>query len=81
MRTVAVLSALLLSAFALVVLVRAGILWPTWEPVSRVLVWIVVGYCALGVVANAATPSKAEKQLWLPVLLLMLASSILVAVR
>jgi hypothetical protein len=80
MRAVAVISALLLSAFALVVAVRAGILWPRWDPASRVLVWVVVGYCALGVVANTATPSKSERQLWLPVVLLMLASSLLVAV-
>ena len=79
MRGVAVGSALLLSAFAAIVAVRAGMMFPAWQPISRVLIWVVVGYCALGVIANAATPSRWERRIWLPVVLVMLASSLLVA--
>jgi hypothetical protein len=42
---------------------------------------VVVAYCVLGVVANAATPSSAERQLWLPVVTLMLLTSAHVARR
>ena len=36
-------------------------------------------YCALGVIANGITPSVWERVIWLPVTLMLLASSIVVA--
>ena len=79
MRGVAVVSIALLVAFAVIVAVRAGMLWPSFQSVSRMLVWCVVGYCGLGVIANAITPSRAERLLWLPVAVAMLVCSIIVA--
>ena len=79
MRGVAVVSIALLAAFAAIVAVRAGMLWPSFQPLSRILVWCVVGYCGLGVIANAITPSRAERLLWLPVAVAMLVCSITVA--
>jgi hypothetical protein len=79
MRGVAVISMALLLALAVIVSVRAGVLWPSWQPLSRVLIWGVVAYCGLGVVANALTPSRWERTLWLPVVSAMLACSIVVA--
>jgi len=78
MRLVALLSSILLVAFAFIVSIRAGILWREWQPISRMLIWLVVAYCALGVVANAATPSRWERRVWLPVVLAMLVSSVVV---
>jgi hypothetical protein len=79
MRAVAAVSAVLLLAFALVVAIRAGMFQPDWQPLSRTLVWGVVAYTALGVVANAITPSRWERIVWLPIVLMMLVCSILVA--
>jgi hypothetical protein len=79
MRGVAIFSAILLAVFAVVVETRAGMMLPAWQSVARVLIWIVVGYCALGVVANAVTPSRWERILWLPVVLVMLWCSFIVA--
>jgi hypothetical protein len=79
MRGVAVISAALLATFALVVAVRAGLLLPEWRPLSRSVIWVVVGYSALGVVAHAVTPSPKERRLWLPIVLMMLACSVAVA--
>lgn len=79
MRGVAVISAALLLTFALVVAVRARMVLPEWEPLSQIVIWVVVGYSALGVVANAVTPSPKERLLWLPVVLMMLACSVAVA--
>jgi hypothetical protein len=79
MRVVAVVSMALLLAFAVVVAVCAGVLWPSWQPRSRALIWGVVAYCGLGVVANALTPSRWERLLWLPVVSAMLACSVVVA--
>ena len=79
MRLVPVLSALLLAGFAAVIAARAGLIESPATLSSGILVWVVVAYCSLGVVANAATPSKAERRLWLPVVLVMLITSITVA--
>ncbi len=72
-------SALLLLAFGILVLIRAGIVFPDWQPISRTFVWIVVVYCAVGVIANALSPSRWERIMWVPVTVLLLASSLTVA--
>ncbi len=79
MRGVAALSTVLMLGFALVVAVRAGVLLPGWEPVSRALVWGVVAYCVLGVLANALTPSRWERIIWLPVVSVLLLCSLVIA--
>jgi len=79
LRAVAFVSLLLLLAFAVIVAARAQWFLPALQEPSRWLVWVVVGYCALGVLANALTPSRRERRLWLPVVALMLVSSLLVA--
>lgn len=72
-------SAILVCTFAAIVLIRAGVVASAWQPLARKLIWGVVAYCAVGVVANALTPSSLERMLWLPVTLVLLASSVAVA--
>jgi cell division protein FtsW (lipid II flippase) len=79
LRWASVASALLLLAFGVAVCTRAGLMLPELRALSRTACWIVVGYCALGVLANAATPSKWERIVWLPVVALLLACSVTVA--
>lgn len=79
MRGAAVVSALLMVGFALLVRARAGLATPRWRARARRPVWFVVAYCALGVVANAVTPSPWERILWLPIVAAMLACSLIVA--
>jgi hypothetical protein len=79
MRCVAAVSAVFLLTCALVVAVRAGMLLFEWQPFSRTGIWFVVGYSAIGAVANAVTPNRKERLLWLPVVLVMLACSLAVA--
>jgi hypothetical protein len=79
MRGVAIFSAVLLALFALVVEVRAGVLFPEWQTLSQILVWVVVGYCALAVVLHVITPSRWERVIWLPVVLGCLVCSFVVA--
>jgi len=73
-RALALTSAALLGWFIYVIRARVGT--PPRFPRTT---WVVVAYCALGVVANAATPSAAERALWLPVGVLMLSTSLHVA--
>lgn len=75
-REVAFVSAALLAWFIHVIRARAGS-----PPRFGRTAWIVVAYCALGMVANAATPSVPERVLWLPVVTLMFATSLHVALR
>ena len=80
-RPVAALSAILLLGSAAIVLVRSGLMLAEWSALSRTLIWAVVGYCAIGTIAHIATPSRAERRLWLPVVAVMLACSLLTALR
>jgi hypothetical protein len=75
-RAIAALSALLLLAFVSIVRAHAR---TDFAPRYPRAIWIVVAYCALGVLANAVTPSPSERALWLPVVILMFASSLHVA--
>lgn len=79
MRVASGVSILLLIALGLVVEIRAGALLAEWQPLSRTLVWGVVAYSALGIVANSITPSRWERILWVPVTALMLLLSLVVA--
>jgi hypothetical protein len=79
MRAVAVVMALLLMLMAGVVLSRAGVALPRWSRASRWLVWVIVAYSVVGTVLNLITPSGGERLLWVPVVLIMLLSSLVVA--
>jgi hypothetical protein len=78
-RGLSLLSLLLLAVFAAVVVARAGLAFTEFLPHATKLAWCVVAYCAVGVAANAATPSRRERAVWLPVVLCMFVLSILVA--
>ena len=72
------LSMLLLATMAGVVMARAGLLrWrvPGWA------IWGVVALLGVSVVMHVLTPSAAERALWLPQILVMLACAVSVARR
>lgn len=78
-RGLALLSFFLLAVFATVVAARAGLAFKALQPHAANLAWVVVCYCAIGAVANLATPSRCERAVWLPVALCMLVLSSVVA--
>jgi thiamine transporter ThiT len=80
MRVAALVQAMLIAGIAVVVLSRAGLAFTGWSRASRRLVWIAVAFSALSLVLNLITPSPSERAIWAPVALLMLASSVAVAV-
>ena len=79
LRVAAVVQAVILAGLALVVLARAGITMPRLSRTSRWLVWVVVAFSALSLVLNTITPSAGERAIWAPVALIMLVSSVTVA--
>jgi hypothetical protein len=81
LRLAAAVQAVLLALAGLVVLARAGLALPAWRRASRTLVWIVISLEAVGVAMNIATPSGGERALWAPVAVLLLASSLHIALR
>lgn len=77
LRVAAVVQAALLLGMAIVVLAQAGLAPSGWA--RRWLIWVVVAYCVLGLFLNLITPSAIERAIWVPVLLGMLVSSVIVA--
>lgn len=81
MRVASLASAVVLVLLALVVMIRAGLLLPRWHSLSQKAIWIVVAYCGVAVLAHIFTPSKWERILWLPMVVILFMAGVLVARR
>jgi hypothetical protein len=81
LRIGALVQAALIVGMAAIVMSRAGLILAGWSRVTRWLVWVVVAVTAVSLVLNLITPSAGERALWAPVLLLLLASSAVVAIK
>jgi hypothetical protein len=79
MRVAAVVQALLLVLTTLIVLSRAGFLFPQCAGVSPWAVWVVVAVSAVALVLNTVTPSRDERRVWAPAAGVMLICSLAVA--
>jgi hypothetical protein len=79
MRVGAVVQAIVLAVLALVVLDKGGILALGWTATLPWLAWVPVVVSVLSAAMNAATRSRVERRMWLPVAIVMLLSSIVVA--
>ncbi len=79
MRVAALVQAVLLAGTVAILLSRAGLVLSAWSGVVGWLIWGVVAIAAAAVVLNAITPSAGERRLWVPVAVLMLVSSLVVA--
>jgi hypothetical protein len=80
MRAAAVVQAAVLAGIAVVVLSGAGLLIPSLVESTPWLVWVPVALSGVAVLLNAATRSAGEKRLWLPVTIVLLTTSVLVAI-
>jgi hypothetical protein len=79
MRVAAVVQAAILGSLVLIVLDAAGLVELGWPAALPWLVWVPVVVSGFSAFVNAITPSRVERRLWLPVAIVMLASSLLVA--
>lgn len=79
MRVAAVVQAGVIVLLTLVVLSDADLVLPSWADTLPWLVWLAVAFSAVSVALNTITRSPAERRLWLPVAVVMLASSLAVA--
>lgn len=79
LRVGAVIQAILLVGFAVVVLARAELIQVRWLRRARWLIWVVVAFFVISLVLNLITPSAGERALWVPVISLLLICSLGVA--
>lgn len=79
MRAAAIGQAALLALVAVVVLSKAGIVVPSVSEALPSLIWLAVAFSAVSLVLNAITPSAGERRIWVPVALVLLGSSLVVA--
>jgi hypothetical protein len=78
MRLASALSAVILCVFVVIMQTRAGNMFEELRELSYPLSWVVVGYSALGMVMNTITPSKKERNLWLPIVTLLFVTALVV---
>ncbi len=79
MRVAALVQAAVLGGLAVVVLSHAGLVLPSLAQAFPWLVWVAVAVSAASVAMNAISPSAGERRTWVPVGLVLLASSVTVA--
>jgi hypothetical protein len=79
LRIAALVQAVILVGLAVIVLARAGLVLPRWARVSRWLVWVAVAFATLSLILNLITPSEGERAIWAPTALVLLITSVIVA--
>jgi hypothetical protein len=79
LRVAALVQATIIALTVAIVLSRAGLVLPRWSRAARWLVWVVVAGAVVSAVLNVITPSSGERAIWAPVALVLLASSLTVA--
>ncbi|KAI8894519.1 hypothetical protein BC833DRAFT_623879 [Globomyces pollinis-pini] len=67
--------------FGIVILSRAELILPGFLPASRIIIWIINAFLLLGLFMNMITPSKWERIIWVPILLIMNISCLLIAIN
>ncbi|WP_336760340.1 hypothetical protein [Paenibacillus sp. USHLN196] len=80
MRFACIVQIAILAFMAIIVLSKAGLLLPGWSSFSDIAIWFIVGYLVLGAILNLITRSVWERRIWAPVTLLMLITSIIIAI-
>lgn len=81
MRVIALVQAAFLTSLGVLVMVRAGLVFPGWLETSRHWVWGVVAISFASFVMNLITPVRLERLLWAPVGAALTISSWVVAFR
>lgn len=79
LRVAAVVQAAAIALLALTVLSAAGLALPSVVQELSWLVWLPVAFSAVSLGLNAASRSAGERRIWVPVALVLLASSLAVA--
>ncbi|MCJ7710479.1 MAG: hypothetical protein MUQ32_06555 [Chloroflexi bacterium] len=79
LRAAALVQAVVLAFLAVVVLSHAGLVLVSLSEAIPWLIWVVVAFSAISVVLNSISRSAGERRVWVPVGLVLLVSSLAVA--
>jgi hypothetical protein len=80
MRIASLIQVIILSFIASIVLIKSGLIFPDWSSFTKAAIWFVVAFSVIATVLNLITRSVWERRIWAPVSLLMLITSIIVAI-
>lgn len=81
LRIAALFQIIILFFFAFIVSIKSGLAFGQFNSISKVAIWFVVAFFVLGSILNLSTPSKKERMIWGPVNILLLTTSIIVALN
>lgn len=79
LRIAALVQLVLLVFIALIIFIRAGMMLPDYLDGSRMAIWGVVAFMSISSILNLITPSKWERRIWAPVVVLLLVCSVVIA--
>lgn len=79
MRIAALVQIMILLVLAAIVLIRSGLAFSQYYSIGATGIWFVAAFFVLGSIVNLITPSKGERAIWAPVNILLLTTSIIVA--
>ena len=80
MRLVALINAIILGCFVVIVLSKTRIAFDSWISFSNFAIWAVVLVIGISTILNIISPSKIEK-IWVPVSLLQFISALMIALK
>jgi hypothetical protein len=79
LRIAALIQAVVIAVIALGVLSVAGVAFPGFATAFPWFAWVVVALSGLAVVLNSISRSAGERRIWVPISIVLLASSLVVA--
>ncbi len=80
MRIASLIQVIILTFITSIVLIKSGLIFPDWHAFTKAAIWFVVAFSVIATVMNLITRSVWERRLWAPVSVLMLITSMIVAV-
>ena len=80
MRVAALVQIIVLLLFACIVLSAASVRFPEWTSFSHSAIWFVVAFSVISTILNLITRSVWERRIWAPVTVLLLITSLIVAI-
>ena len=79
MRIAALIQGLVLGVIGFIVLIRGQVLNSNLYEITEIAIWVVVTLMGLSLVMNLVTPSRWERIIWAPVLVVLFTCSVVVA--
>ncbi|KQY84397.1 hypothetical protein ASD24_09860 [Paenibacillus sp. Root52] len=79
MRFICLFQIAILALIGVTVLSKSGLLLPAWSAIADTAIWFIVAYLVLGTIMNLMTRSVWERRIWTPVTLLLLITSLVIA--